>query len=106
MWAASRSDGSFHSVFPDKESGWDSPVLVRHFHSRKQAAQLARFANLTWEEKVERVAKAICDHSRNWVGAWDNDTPESPGKDGYRMDSRAVLISLGEQPGKGEGESK
>lgn len=73
-----------------------APVLVRPCHSKAQAAQLARFANLTWEEKVERVAKAIQNSLvpfsvRSGID-WD-----------YRNEARAVLRLLGEQPGKGDG---
>lgn len=55
----------------------------------RQAAQLARFANLTWEEKVEELALRVANIPRHI---------SCQGK------ARLLLASLGEQPGKGEGE--
>lgn len=68
---------------PSDDRLWTHPILV--LPATPEAV----------EEMRERVAKAICDHSRNWVGAWDNDTPDAPGKDGYRMDADAVLKAIG-----------
>lgn len=63
------------------------PVVFVPCHSRSQAAQLARFANLTWEEKRSAIYGAII--SGSYSGATLN-----------------ILSLLGEQPGKGEGDAK
>ncbi len=43
---------------------------------------------------VEQVARAICDDSRNWKGAWLKDTTEDS-RAGYLRDARAALRSIG-----------
>lgn len=43
---------------------------------------------------VEQVARAICDGSRNWEGAWDTDLPKDA-RPSYLMDARAALRSIG-----------
>lgn len=81
------------------------PVLVRPCPSRKKAAQLARFANLTWEEKVERVARAIFEEERFSFskGPWNYLSGEALER--YLRKGRAALAALGEQPDKGESEA-
>lgn len=71
--------------------GTSYPVLLLRCLTLKQARALKRFFDLSEEEKVERIAKRICDLSRNWKGAWDNDYTM---KDGYRMDALAVLAAM------------
>lgn len=63
----------------------------------KQARQRVRFERMGWEEKAELVARAICDFSRNWDGAWDRDT-NMGSRFGYMRDAEAVLLALGHTP--------
>lgn len=67
------------------------PVLVIPCPSLKSARARKKWEGMSEEEKVERIAKRICDLSRNWKGAWDNDYTM---KDGYRMDALAVLAAM------------
>lgn len=78
---------------PKQGKGTTGPYLVLPMPSFKSARSRLKFERLSYEKKVEAMAKAICDGSRNWKGARDKDAPESA-KAGYRMDARAILKAL------------
>lgn len=93
MWADPVADayGKKPSLAAKKDYWHTDVCLVIPIPTLKAARARKRFEGMDREAKVEVLAKAICDHSRNWEGAWDDDTPNAPGKDGYRMDARACL---------------